>query len=275
MLWLRGSLNEATFELEDIQHNYNLSQHHSGSFLDVFKREFRKPLLIAIGLMLVQQLSGINAVIFYTVDIFKLSGSKINENFCTIIVGVVNMLATLLANGLIDKLGRKILLYISDSLMIVSLFALGTFFYIKELGNPDDDLNQWNATIESMSWLPLVSFIIYVVAFSLGWGPIPWLFMGEALPAKVRGPGASLVTAINWSCTFIITKTFPQMVKDLGPFGVFFMFGVVMVLGFIFVILFVPETKGKSLEQIEAQMAGRPAHPLQRTQSEISGIVIK
>ena len=272
---MRGSENDIIFELEEIQQNLAHSESEKGSLRDLFKKQYLKPLLIAIGLMLVQQLSGINAVIFYTVDIFKLSGSKINENLSTIIVGVVNLLSTFIANVLIDKLGRKILLYASDIMMIVSLFALGTFFYIKEeLSNLDDEQNKWNSTVDAMSWLPLASLIIYVVAFSLGWGPIPWLFMGEALPAKIRGPAASLVTAFNWTCTFIITKTFPQLLTDLGAFGVFFMFGVVMIFGLIFSYFFVPETKGLTLEQIEAKLSGRTKR-LSRTQSEISGILIK
>ncbi|RXG57247.1 Facilitated trehalose transporter Tret1, partial [Armadillidium vulgare] len=274
--WLRGTDNVVEFELEAIQQNYEMSKSETSSLKDIFKRQYIKPLCLSIGLMLVQQLSGINAVIFYTVDIFKLSGSSIDENLSTIIVGVVNFLSCFLANILIDKLGRKILLYISDVSMIISLFALGSYFYIKDLSNPEDSTNEWNSTIESIAWLPLVSFMIYVIAFSLGWGPIPWLFMGEALPAKIRGPAASLVTAFNWGCTFIVTKTFPGMIEKMGAYGVFYMFGVVMVIGLVFCIMFVPETKGKTLEEIEAQLSGRPAeYGLRRRYSEISGIVIK
>ncbi|KAB7504384.1 Facilitated trehalose transporter Tret1 [Armadillidium nasatum] len=269
--WLRGTDNVVEFELEAIQQNYEMSKSETSSLKDIFKRQYIKPLSLSIGLMLVQQLSGINAVIFYTVDIFKLSGSSIDENLSTIIVGVVNFLSCFLANILIDKLGRKILLYISDVAMIVSLFALGSYFYVKDLSDPEDITNEWNSTIESIAWLPLVSFMIYVIAFSLGWGPIPWLFMGEALPAKIRGPAASLVTAFNWGCTFIVTKTFPGMIEKMGAFGVFYMFGVVMVIGLVFCIMFVPETKGKTLEEIEAQLSGRPTeYGLRRRYSEIS-----
>lgn len=132
----------------------------------------------------------------------------------------------------------------------------------------------WETLISNISWLPLVSFMMYVVAFSLGWGPIPWLFMGEALPAKVRGPAASMVTALNWSCTFIITKTFPGMIEALGPSIVFFMFSVIMVIGFLYVVFLIPETKGKMLEEIEEELSGRKSHP-NRKISTISGLNMK
>lgn len=128
--------------------------------------------------------------------------------------------------------------------------------------------------VEQLSWLPLVSFMIYVIAFSLGWGPIPWLFMGEALPAKVRGPAASLVTALNWSCTFIITKTFPGLVDALGPSNVFFLFSGIMVLGTLYAIFLVPETKGKTLEEIEDELSGRKMLR-DRKISTISGLNMK
>lgn len=136
------------------------------------------------------------------------------------------------------------------------------------------DFEWWETLVNNISWLPLVSFMMYVVAFSLGWGPIPWLFMGEALPAKVRGPAASMVTALNWSCTFIITKTFPGMIEALGPSIVFFMFSGIMVLGFLYVLLLIPETKGKMLEEIEEELSGRKSCP-NRKISTISGLNMK
>lgn len=129
--WLRGSAADVDFELDAIQRNFEIAKQESSSLKDLFRRQYAKPFLLAMGLMLFQQLSGINAVIFYTVSIFKMSGSTINNYLSTIIVGVVNLLSTFLANVLIDRLGRKILLYVSSVLIVLSLVALGTFFYIK------------------------------------------------------------------------------------------------------------------------------------------------
>lgn len=276
--WLRGSTSDVEYELEAIQVNFEMASQESSSLKDIFNRSHIRPFLLSLGLMLIQQLSGINAVIFYTVSIFEMSGSTINGHLSTIIVGIVNLLATFIANALIDKLGRKILLYVSSGLMVVSLVALGVFFYLKStvegVVSDDEAFMQWKTTVENLSWLPLVSFMIYVIAFSLGWGPIPWLFMGEALPAKIRGPAASIVTALNWSCTFVITKSFPGLVEALGPSKVFFMFTGIMVIGSIYAIFFIPETKGKTLEEIEEELSGRKAKR-NRKISTISGLQMK
>lgn len=91
--------------------------------------------------------------------------------------------------------------------MIITLAALSGFFYAKESGSD----------VTSVSWLPLASLVIYVLSFSLGFGPIPWLMMGEILPAKIRGTAASVATGFNWSCTFIVTKTFADLI-GMGKF---------------------------------------------------------
>lgn len=151
--------------------------------------------------------------------------------------------------------------------MILTLSVLGAFFYCKKFG-PD---------VSNLGWLPLTCFVIYVIGFSMGFGPIPWLMMGEILPAKVRGPAASVVTSFNWTCTFIVTKTFQDMIGGqvfenfisnilmilmdffvdlLGTHGAFWLFAAVCVVGVFFVIFFVPETRGKTLEEIEQKLTG-------------------
>lgn len=112
--------------------------------------------------------------------------------------------ATFMATVLIDRLGRKILLYISEVAMIITLITLGTFFYYKNSGND----------VSHIGWLPLASFVIYVIGFSSGMGPIPWLMLGEILPGKIRGSAASVATAFNWTCTFIVTKTFADIIGN-------------------------------------------------------------
>jgi facilitated trehalose transporter len=96
-----------------------------------------------------------------------------------------------------------------------------------------------------------------VIGFSLGFGPIPWLMMGEVLPAKVRGPAASVATAVNWSCTFLVTKSFPFLVLAAGIHGAFYLFGGMCALALVFVWACVPETQGRSLEDIEKSLTGR------------------
>lgn len=271
MCWLRGTNADVDTELQEIIVTHELSATESSSIKQVFTKQYFKPFMIAMLLMSFQQFSGINAVIFYSVSIFESVGSSLDSNICSVIIGVVNLFSTFLATALIDRLGRKILLYISNALLVVSLVSLAIFFYFKKYAESDPS---WKETIDSVSWIPLVNLILYVLGFSLGWGPIPWLFMGEALPAKIRGPAASVVTAFNWTCTFFITKLFPSMLELFGEAGVFSFFAAVMVIGTIFSIFFVPETKGLTLEDIEAMWMGRTKPSLNRKMSEISGIVM-
>ncbi|XP_015109398.1 facilitated trehalose transporter Tret1 isoform X2 [Diachasma alloeum] len=247
--WLRGKNADVTEELGGVEKTHVESERNSGhSALEVLLQpKNMKPLAISLGLMFFQQLSGINAVIFYTVEIFKSAGSSIESNLSTIIVGIVNFASTFVATALIDRLGRKILLYISSAAMIVTLATLGFFFYFKEHNYEG---------VSAVGWLPLVSFVIYVIGFSLGFGPVPWLMMGEILPAKIRGPAASIATGFNWSCTFIVTKTFKDIIGIIGASGTFFTFAIICVAGLVFVIILVPETRGRSLEEIERRLTG-------------------
>ncbi|XP_043265491.1 facilitated trehalose transporter Tret1-like isoform X1 [Colletes gigas] len=247
--WLRGKDTDITEELTaveklHIESERNVSQ---GAFMELFKKGHLKPLLISLGLMFFQQLSGINAVIFYTVQIFKDAGSSIDENLSTIFVGIVNFISTFVAAAVIDKLGRKMLLYISGVSMCLTLFTFGAFFYVK---------NVVEANVSEFGWIPLLSLVVYVIGFSLGFGPIPWLMMGEILPVKIRGSAASVATAFNWTCTFVVTKTYQDIVSVFGTHGTFWMFGVIVLVGFVFVIFCVPETRGRSLEEIEKRFAG-------------------
>lgn len=123
------------------------------------------------------------------------------------------------------------------------MFALGAFFYIKE-----NDA----ATADTIGWLPLVSLLVFIAAFSLGSGPLPWMMFGEILPAKVRGPGGSVATFTNWFLVFLVTKTFVQVQAGLTEAGAFWMFGCFCFLAVFFSIFFLPETKDKTPEQIQA-----------------------
>ncbi|KAF5281132.1 hypothetical protein FQR65_LT02998 [Abscondita terminalis] len=246
--WLRGKEINTDHEFNNlIRSQQKSSMDQAKSLTILFKPSNVKPLLISLGLMFFQQMSGINAVIFYTSDIFEMAGSNtIDKNTSTIIVGVVNFVSTFIATVLIDRLGRKILLYVSSTLMVLTLGILGTYFYLLESG----------VEVSNYGWLPLASFVIYVLGFSLGFGPIPWLMMGEILPAKIRGSAASVATAFNWSCTFIVTKTFVDIIHSIGPHGTFWMFSIICALSLVFVIIWVPETQGQSLDEIERKLAG-------------------
>ncbi|XP_066907650.1 facilitated trehalose transporter Tret1 isoform X2 [Halyomorpha halys] len=247
--WLRGRKANVSEEMSNIVKAHKEAYHEQNQNVlkELFSKRYYLPFVISLGLMFFQQFSGINAVIFYTVTIFKESGSTIDSNLCSIIVGVVNIASTLVATVLIDKLGRKILLYISNALMTLTLLVLGVFFYGKTNGYD----------LESYGWVPLPAFVIFIFGFAIGAGPIPWLMMGEILPAKVRGTAASIVTAFNWTCTFIVTKTFIDMSKAFGTHSAFMMFALICAIGILFTYKLVPETQGRTLEDIENNLMAR------------------
>lgn len=168
--WLRGPTTDIRTEMNEIKNTHLLSTKYATKMKDLLGKAYIKPLMTSLGLMFFQQFSGINAVIFYTVSIFEMSGSSVDSNLSTIIVGLVNIAATIGATLLIDRLGRKVLLIISDVLMFTCLMTLGVFFYLKEF---------YPQTIEGLGYIPLVSFILFVVSFSLGFGPIPWLMVSQ------------------------------------------------------------------------------------------------
>lgn len=245
--WLRGKNANIDKEMRDLTRSQAESDRTGGNaFGHLLSMRFIPAILISLGLMLFQQLSGINAVIFYATTIFQMSGSSIDENVSSIIIGVVNFVSTFIATVLIDRLGRKILLYISSVSMISMLTILGIYYYFKD--------NQ--VDVSSYGWLPLACLVIYVLGFSIGFGPIPWLMLGEILPSKVRGTAASLATGFNWTCTFIVTKTFHNIIEAIKMYGTMWLFAVICVIGLLFVIFFVPETRGKSLEEIEKRLTG-------------------
>lgn len=245
--WLRGKDANVEKELKDLTRTQgDPDKKGRNAFTELFNRKYMAAVFISLGLMLFQQLSGINAVIFYAASIFKMSGSSVDENLSSIIIGVVNFASTFIATAIIDRLGRKMLLYISSVSMIATLVTLGVYFYIKDSG----------VDTSAYGWLPLACLMIYVLGFSIGFGPIPWLMLGEILPSKIRGTAASLATGFNWTCTFIVTKTFHNIVEVIKLYGTVWLFAVICLLGLFFVIFFVPETRGKSLEEIERKLTG-------------------
>lgn len=246
--WLRGKNINVDKEFRELTRSQAESDRTGGNACrQLFSRKYMPAVLISLGLMFFQQFSGINAVIFYAKTIFKDSGSTIDENLSSVIIGVVNFVSTFIATAIIDRLGRKILLYISSVSMIITLIGLGAYFYVKDVAKVD---------VTACGWLPLACLVIYVLCFSIGFGPIPWLMLGEILPSKIRGTAASLATGFNWACVFLVTKTFQNIKDAIDMYGTVWLFAVFCLFGLFFVIFCVPETRGKSLEEIEKHLTG-------------------
>lgn len=206
-----------------------------------------RALIIALGLMFFQQVSGINAVIFYTTTIFNDANTGLEATAATIIVGVIQVVATLLATFIVDKAGRRILLLISDFFMAVSTILLAVYFQLKE-----DDASQ----VENIGWLPVLAVCLFIAMFSIGFGPIAWLMIGELFANNVKAYVSPLAGAFNWLLSFLVTKVFTNLRDALGIAGVFWLFSGLSLLGTVFVFFLVPETKGISLAEIQRMLSG-------------------
>lgn len=166
--WLRGDNYDYNSELQELQSEHQERENSKISFAAAFgRRTSVKALIIMLGLMFFQQMSGINAVIFYTGFIFKAANTGIEGSVATIIVGVMQVIAVFVSSIVVDKLGRRILLLVSVSVMALCTIVLGVYFFLSE--------KEDGPSVEHLGWLPIVAMCIFIVVFSLGFGPIPWV----------------------------------------------------------------------------------------------------
>ncbi|KAL0276887.1 UNVERIFIED_CONTAM: hypothetical protein PYX00_004355 [Menopon gallinae] len=244
--WFRGDNYDVRSELCKIEEEITEARENKATFKDLISSNANiNALVISLGLMLFQQLSGINAVIFYTASIFQAAGSDLDSNVCAIIVGAVQVVVTYFATLLVDLAGRKILLLISSGVMCVCLNILGFYFYMKEKDE---------SSVQGLDWVPLVCVCVYIICFSLGFGPLPWMMMSELFSNSIKGLASGLAVSLNWILTFVVTRTFVDIIAKMGTDGAFWLFGVITAIGFLFVCLLVKETKGKSFVEIQRML---------------------
>ncbi|KYN39786.1 Facilitated trehalose transporter Tret1-2 like protein, partial [Trachymyrmex septentrionalis] len=214
--------------------------------LSTFMREpVLKTLGVAYGLMVAQQFSGINAIIFYGSTIFEATGVGMESQWQIVIFAVVQLTACVAAAVLVDKhsqLGRKVLMVISLATMCACLAALAGFFVLT---------NYQPHLAADLYWLPLTSVCIYILAFCLGAGPIPWAYMGEIFPTRLKGAASSSAAFFNWLLAFTVTISFPSAAEVLDYPVVFAFFALLCALAILFVVFCMVETKGKTFAEIE------------------------
>jgi len=204
-----------------------------------------KAMNIIFGLMAFRQLCGMNAVLAYTVGIFQEASKDLNAHLCTIIVGVVQLVSTCIPSFIVDCAGRRILLIISGVGMAVCLLAMVFRSFLPNQG-PE---------IEYRGWLSLIAVNLYIVACSVGVGPLPWFMMPELLSNEAKSWVSSIAVCLNWAMAFLVTKFFPIMMNEMGSEATYGTFFVICLVGTIFIVVFVPETKGKTREEIHRQLS--------------------
>ncbi len=207
-----------------------------------FKKWMIMPFIAGIGIMFAQICTGINTIIYYAPTIFKTAGfdSNLNAIYATTGIGVVNFLMTIVAIFFTDRVGRKPLLYIGLTGVMLSLAALGCAFRFEELLG------------DNLKWIAIGSLVTYIICFAFSLGPIGWIIVSEVFPLKIRGVAMSICTLSNFAFNFFVVASFPVMLHRLGGGITFWLFSLVSLLCIIFVYYFIPETKGISLEKIES-----------------------
>ncbi|XP_067212062.1 facilitated trehalose transporter Tret1-2 homolog isoform X2 [Linepithema humile] len=244
MRFFRGPDFDIEPEIEAFQEQVEISKQQKFNISIFMKKPVLKTLGVAYGLMFAQQFSGINAMIFYGVSILEATGVGMESLVELIIFGVVQVVACVAATLLIDKLGRKLLMVISEAVMCVCLSALAVFFVLKTYQPEKAD---------QMHWLPLTSVCIYILAFCFGAGPIPWAYMGEIFPIRLKGAASSSAAFLNWLMAFTITISFHSAVDALGSAVVLSFFALICALSVFFVIFCMIETKGKTFSEIQEE----------------------
>jgi sugar porter (SP) family MFS transporter len=243
---LRGPDVNIRAELDEIEGSVRVSTATSTRLADLLTPLVKPALIVGMGLYFLQQLSGINAVIYYAPVIFAHAGfgNAQTQVLATIGIGMVNFLTTILAMWLIDRWGRRPLLVFgflgtAASLLLIALAALMPGVL------PD--------------WVVIVSLAAYIASFAISLGPLPHVMMSEIFPLRVRGAGMSMASVSNWGFNFVVVFAFPLLLQGIGLAGTFVLFAVVCLAGVGFTLARVPETNGISLERIEAHLqAGRP-----------------
>ncbi|XP_022900739.1 facilitated trehalose transporter Tret1-like [Onthophagus taurus] len=241
--YFRGEqYKNAERELLEINSYIKESQEKTSNLRDLFtSKANRKAVLSGVGIMFFQQFSGINAVIFYTGAIFGSASDAISPDLSSIIVGIVQLISAYVSVMIIERANRKFYLKLSSVGMAVCLMSLGLYFH----------LTHSKVTFAGLGILPLASIVFYIIFFSMGFGPVPWMIMSELFAPEIKALATGLAVMTNWLCAFAVTLTFPILNVQLGAHVTFYLFCAIMNIGTIFVQLVIPETKGKSLKEIQ------------------------
>jgi sugar porter (SP) family MFS transporter len=236
---IRGT-SEIDTEFREIEQSI-IRAPESGHFSDLFAPAIRPALVVGIGLAIFQQITGINTVIYYAPLIIQSAGisSASGAILATAGIGAVNVLVTILSMWLIDRKGRRPLLLTGIIGMAITLGVLGFVFHVSHQST-------------GMAWLAVISMMAYVGSFAISLGPIFWLLISEIYPLKIRNSAEGLAATFNWGANLLVTLTFLTLVEKLGPSLTFWAYGLCAIGAGVFSYYFVPETKGRTLEEIEA-----------------------
>ncbi len=228
----------------------------AASWSEVFSRKLRAPLTVGIGLAVFQQFTGINAIIYYSDKIFAAAGFATpadQASATTWAIGAVNVLATLIAVAYVDRFGRRPLLLCGLVGMAVSLTTVGVaFLSLDDVTNGSTSAGHATTTAGVIT---LVALVVFIASFAFSLGPVVWTVINEIFPSRVRGRAVAAATAVNWFSAWLVSEFFLTLIDTIGTSGTFWLFAAFSAVAFVWVWRKVPETKGRSLEEIQVLWA--------------------
>ena len=244
---------DAEAEMQAIEAQ-NRADGDQASWREVFSRSLRKPLMVGVGLAVFQQITGINAIIYYSDKIFAAAGFSTPADQAaatTWAIGGVNVLATFIAVAYVDRFGRRPLLLCGLVGMGVSLTTVGIAFL--SLGDVSTAAGHTSGSgmTSFAGVITLVALVVFIASFAFSLGPVVWTVINEIFPSRVRGRAVSAATAVNWFSAFLVSEFFLTLIDTIGSAGTFFLFAAFSAIAYVWIWRKVPETKGRTLEEIE------------------------
>jgi sugar porter (SP) family MFS transporter len=217
---------------------------------DLLSPRLRPMLVVGLGLAVIQQAVGVNTVVYFSPTILTYTGLKANDAIAqALTVGITNVVFTVIAVLLLDRVGRRALLFIGTAGLTVALFVLGAFFAL-----------DWQHTAPLVA---LLALIVFMASFAIGLGPVFWLMISEIFPLAVRGKAIAVCSLANWAANFVVSYYFLQLIDAIGRTWTFWLYAGFAVLGILFFAARVPETRNRSLEEIERDLSGHRAEARQ------------
>ncbi len=266
-LMMMGRRNEAKAELLKVQPGSDTAapldaieaalreEGTKASWGEVFQRRWRQPLLIAVGLAVFQQITGINAIIYYASQIFASAGfvtEASQASATTWAIGGANVLATLIAVAYIDRVGRRRMLLAGLAGMTLSLVVVGAAFrFLPSAADAALAATAGDVGPSAPGIITICALVCFIVCFAFSMGPVVWTVINEVFPAHIRGRAVAVATAVNWGAAYLVSQFFLTLVGEIGSSMTFWLFALFSVISGVWIYFSVPETKGRSLEEIQ------------------------
>lgn len=242
---------DASAEVDEIERAAKEDEANTATWGEVFAKKLRKPLMIGIGLAVFQQITGINAIIYYANKIFAQAGFATPADQAaatTWAIGGVNVLATFIAVAYVDRFGRRPLLLAGLVGMASALVTVGISFHFMDNA---DTSGAGAGGPTTAGIITLVALVVFIASFAFSLGPVVWTVINEIFPNRVRGRAVAVATAVNWGSAWLVSQFFLTLIDSIGNSATFYLFGGFAVIAYVWIWKTVPETKGRSLEEIQ------------------------